>query len=207
MIFLWRACAARFPAGRCVTRCPRCFTFARGRSAPSCRYPGCQHINPAFPRVTRSGTLACSASSTQSGSTCMTNAVAYRCGGNAGSRVQANGTPCLTFNRGLTAVQLRALSIDKRARAPKSGQFRSGLRVRQEWLIHAQTVLLSAGYCPMRELFFIIWSIKACTKRCCYVSKRDNCRNLRHSALKCDVFRGRSRCSPNSKHFHRISAS
>ncbi|CAE6724280.1 hypothetical protein R70211_02315 [Paraburkholderia domus] len=114
---------------------------------------------------------------------------------------------CLTFNRGLTAVQLRALSIDKRARAPKSGQFRSGLRVRQEWLIHAQTVLLSAGYCPMRELFFIIWSIKACTKRCCYVSKRDNCRNLRHSALKCDVFRGRSRCSPNSKHFHRISAS
>jgi hypothetical protein len=197
MTFLWIACAARFPAGRCVTRRPRCFTFARERASPSGRYPGWRHIDPAFPRVTRSGTLACSASNTRSGSTCMTNAVAYRCGGSAGWRVQAKRAPCFPFNYA---------HCEKRARAPKCGQFRSGLQVRQEWLIRAQTVLLSAGYCPMHELFFIIWSIKAGTKRCCYVSKRDNCRNLRHSALKCDVFRGRSTCSPNSKHFHRISA-
>ena len=105
------------------------------------------------------------------------------------------------------ASRLTARTVEKRARASECGQFRSGLRVRQEWLIRAQSVLLCAGYCPMHEAFFIIRSIKACTKPCCYVSKRDNCRNLRHSALKCNVFRGRSRCSPNSKHFHKISAS
>ena len=59
---------------------------------------GWRRIDPAFPRVTRSGTLACSASNTRSGSTCMTNAVAYRCGGSAGWRVQAKRAPCFPFN-------------------------------------------------------------------------------------------------------------
>ncbi|PRZ53888.1 hypothetical protein BX589_10817 [Paraburkholderia fungorum] len=53
--------------------------FERGRPSPSGRSPDWQHVDPAFPRVARSGTLACSASNTRSGSTGMANAVAVAC--------------------------------------------------------------------------------------------------------------------------------
>lgn len=54
---------------------------------------------------------------------CKANAVAYRCGGSAGSRVQVNGAPCFPFN--CTRNELRA-------RAPECGQCMSGLGASQE---------------------------------------------------------------------------
>ena len=39
-----------------------------------------------------------------------------------------------------------------------------------------------------------------------YVSIREIDPNCRYLALKCGVFRGRSRCSTNSNHCHRTSA-
>ena len=130
----------------------------------------------------------------RSGSTCMTHAVAYRCGGSAGWRVRANATSCFPFNR--ACGDARAKHQSAGSLGASSGAVKNG-----------RSVLFIAGYCPMRGLAFVITSIKARTKRGCYVSKRDNYRNLRHYALKCDVFRGRSTCSPNSNHFHKISAS
>jgi hypothetical protein len=41
---------------------------------------------------------------------------------------------------------------------------------------------------------------------CCYVWKRTKFLKRRRSALKCEVLRGRSTCSTNSNHCHRISA-
>ncbi|CAM2184378.1 conserved hypothetical protein [Burkholderia latens] len=92
----------------------------------------------------------------------------------------AEHAPCFPFNRAT------------RARAPMRRQFRSGLRERQESVkTHAQRM-------PGMHI--------RSKKRGCYDWKRYRCRNARYSALKCWVFRGRSRCSTNSKPYLKILA-
>ncbi|VWB82284.1 hypothetical protein BTE28158_03905 [Burkholderia territorii] len=98
--------------------------------------------------------------------------------------LHAERAPCFPFNRAT------------RARAPRRRQFRSRSRERQE---NGRT---HAGSAP-----------RTCRgphirgkKRGCYDWKRYRCRNARYSALKCWVFRGRSKCSTNSKPYLKILA-
>ncbi|XHO59384.1 hypothetical protein BCC0191_002428 [Burkholderia ambifaria] len=94
--------------------------------------------------------------------------------------LRAEHAPCFPFNRAT------------HARAPRRRQFRSGPHERQE---SAQTHAGSASDAHIRG-----------KKPGCYDWKRYRCRNARYSALKCWVFRGRSRCSTNSKLYLKILA-
>ncbi len=94
--------------------------------------------------------------------------------------LRAEHAPCFPFNRAT------------HTRAPRRRQFRSGPHERQE---SARTHAGSASDAHIRG-----------KKRGCYDWKRYRCRNARYSALKCWVFRGRSRCSTNSKLYLKILA-
>ena len=92
----------------------------------------------------------------------------------------AEHASCFPFNRATCA------------RAPRRRQFRSGPRERQE------SVETHARRMPDTHI--------RGKKPGCYDWKRYRCRNARYSALKCWVFRGRSRCSTNSKPYLKILA-
>ena len=152
---------------------------------------------PVFPRLSRGGTLAGSDLNATSWSTCMSMRSPTIAGHHAlASWRQASflGSPLMTHDR------------ENRERTAKCREFMSAGKTRQEWSRRTGSVRSQTEKCQIQGDVQADSATEVCTKRCCYVSKRDNCRNLRHSALKCHVFRGRSTCSPNSKHFHRISA-
>jgi hypothetical protein len=88
----------------------------------------------------------------------------------------------------------------------KCRKFMNAGTCRQEWSMRVRSVRQHTDKCQIQGDVQVNSATQVCAKRGCYVSKRDNCRTVRYSALKCPVFRGRSTCSPNSKHFHRISA-
>lgn len=125
--------------------------------------------------------LACIARETRPSRPASNDAAAYRCGGSAGERRPGERAhSCFPFNRAC------------HARAPRRRQFRSGPRERQE--------SRPPGANPAHDP-----RIRS-KKQGCYDWKRYRCRNARYSALKCWVFRGRSRCSTNSKPYLKILA-
>ena len=129
----------------------------------------------------------------------------YRCEDSAGWLVRADFAPCFPFNcarcdtaRGhQSAASVEVADRHVKKRGMSRGFRRSTvkkspcLKGKNAWQViaHPDDALDNAAL-----------------KRYCYVSKRDKCPSVRHSALECHVFRGRSTCSPNSKHCHRTSA-
>jgi hypothetical protein len=147
MTFLWRAGAARFPAGRCMTRQPTALTLSRGTYLSLWPVSGLATHRSRLPTRNAQWHTRMLNFEHAPRSTCMTNAVAYRCGGSAVSRVSSYERAfCFPFN---------CAHYDKRARAPECAQFMSGLEVRQDRLMRSLSVSVKCRLLSDRRVLFL----------------------------------------------------
>lgn len=146
------------------------------------RYPGWRRTGSPSRAKSRSGPRRMrNACRTRPSRPASNDAAAYRCGGSAGWRLAGESA------RPASRLTARATRVHRGGASLGAGRASVKKASRDVRNVPRNT--------PIRD-----------KKRGCYDWKRYRCRNARYSALKCWVFRGRSRCSTNSKPFLKILA-